>query len=128
MDIDKPSEAEPGPLAQDDKSLNHAVLKPRHASNVQKPQQKKKPLRRNQRLRVERGLQRAEIVMDQMERKVSHSYKKGKVIKNRSHEWQDINDAINPNKSGKPERDQIDTRKATGKNDADSSTDQIQIA
>ncbi len=52
---------------------------------------KAKPLRRGQRLRQQKGLDRAEIVMDQLESKVTKSVGKLKTRKERKKEWTDIN-------------------------------------
>ena len=59
------------------------VLKPKSGAGVQKQRQKKKPLRRNQRLRHEKGLKRAEAVNDQLAKKVGESETRGRTIKSR---------------------------------------------
>ena len=39
---------------------------------------------RNQRMKLEKGSQRAEVVMDQLEKKLEDSVRKGKTVKGRS--------------------------------------------
>ena len=55
-----------------------------HGAGVTKRKAKGRPVSRQKRLRQEKGLQRAEAVMDHMEKKVEQSTKKGKRVKERS--------------------------------------------
>jgi Alb1 len=48
-------------------------------------------LNRSQKQRAQRALERAGVVADQLERKVSRSEVKSKVVKERRKEWEDIN-------------------------------------
>ena len=92
------------------------ALKLRHDAGVQKPSVKKKSLRRNQRIRMEKGVERAAATIDQLEKKVGESKHKGKVIKGRrvsfrsflpslfaadntKHDWEDINEALKAQKA-----------------------------
>lgn len=60
------------------------VLAPQHDAGVSKRKKKQKPLKRQQRLRKEKGIERAESVVNQLENKISKSKRKGKTIKSRS--------------------------------------------
>lgn len=53
------------------------------SSGITKKKSKSKPKSRAQRLRQEKGLERAEIIMDQLEKKVNKSIEKSKVINRR---------------------------------------------
>mgnify|MGYP002379597527 CR=1 FL=1 len=59
------------------------VLAERANAGVTKKKSKQKSKSRAQRLRQEKGLERAEIVMDQLEKKVASSVKRAKNIKAR---------------------------------------------
>lgn len=52
---------------------------------------KQKPLSRQQRLRREKGLERAEIVMDQKETAIEKSKNKGRRVQNRRAAWEELN-------------------------------------
>lgn len=84
MDVDGDEQPSARSPAKDlNSSHDTAVLKPQHKSGVQKVKTQKKLLRRNQRLRHEKGVERAEAVMDQLQKKVGESKQKGKAIKDR---------------------------------------------
>lgn len=53
-----------------------------------------KQLSRQQKLKQQRGLERADIVKDQIEVKTKKSVGKSKVIKDRAKEWEDLNAKI----------------------------------
>lgn len=64
-----------------------------HASNgIQKSKKKAKPLKRGQRARQEKGLARAEAVLDQLEKKKAVSQVKVKKVRSRRALWEEIND------------------------------------
>ena len=84
MDIDdQPALRIEDTRASRNKHEQNEVLKAQHAAGVQKTRDKKRPLRRNQRLRLAKGFERATVVLDQMEKKVNRSEKKNKTIKGR---------------------------------------------
>jgi hypothetical protein len=70
-----------------------------------KKKAKAKPLTRGQRVRLARGIEKAEAVLSKTEKKVEKSLGRGKVIKERSSNWEDFNEKIEgdkrPKKSGK---------------------------
>ena len=81
MDVDENPErataTETGPSPQ-------GVLKPQHDARIQKQSQRKRqPLRRNQRLRLEKGVERAEAVVDQFHKKIGESKQRGRKVKDR---------------------------------------------
>lgn len=59
---------------------------------IQKSKKKTKPLKRGQLRRQEKGLQRAEIVLDQLERKKVEAKERGKKVKGRARGWEEINE------------------------------------
>jgi hypothetical protein len=67
------------------------VLHSRHNAGVVK-KKKSKPLKRGQRARMEKGLSRAEAVMDQMEKKVEGSQARSKRRRDRRALWEEVND------------------------------------
>lgn len=60
------------------------VLAPQHGAGVSQKKKKQKPVKRQQRLRKEKGVERAELVTDQLQSKISKSKRKHMSIKNRS--------------------------------------------
>jgi hypothetical protein len=70
-----------------------------------KKKAKAKPLTRGQRVRLARGIEKAEAVLSKTEKKVEKSLGRGKVIKERSSNWEDFNEKIEggkrPKKGGK---------------------------
>ncbi|EFE42370.1 conserved hypothetical protein [Trichophyton verrucosum HKI 0517] len=69
-----------------------AVLGTRHNSGVSK--KSKKPKSRAQRLRQEKGLERAEVVLDKREKKVTKSVRKFSGVKARKATWDELNKKI----------------------------------
>lgn len=59
------------------------IPSPHVNSGITKKKSKSKPKSRAQRLRQEKGLERAEIVMDQLEKKVNKSLERGRTINRR---------------------------------------------
>ncbi|RMJ22316.1 hypothetical protein PHISP_06813 [Aspergillus sp. HF37] len=68
-----------------------SVLAERVNAGVTKKKPKQKSKSRTQRLRQEKGSERAEIVMDQLEKKVAGSVKRGKTVNARRADWDNLN-------------------------------------
>ncbi|KKZ66464.1 hypothetical protein EMCG_07799 [[Emmonsia] crescens] len=66
------------------------VLSAQHNSGITK-KSKSKQMTRAQRRRQEKGLERAEFVMDKTEKKLAKSVGKAKVVKERSSTWEEMN-------------------------------------
>jgi hypothetical protein len=66
-----------------------------------KKKAKAKPLTRGQRVRLARGIEKAEAVLSKTEKKVGKSLGRGKVIKERSSNWEDFNEKIEGGKRSK---------------------------
>ncbi|KAM5444301.1 hypothetical protein MferCBS31731_000818 [Microsporum ferrugineum] len=81
-----------------------AVLGAQHNSGVSK--KGKKPKSRAQRLRQEKGLERAEVVLDKREKKVTKSVRKLSGVKARKVTWDELNKKI----SHAPEKEKGETR------------------
>ncbi|RJE18872.1 hypothetical protein PHISCL_08788 [Aspergillus sclerotialis] len=79
------------PRVEEDNVLRDSILADRANAGVTKKQSKPKAKTRAQRLRQQKGLERAEIVMDQLEVKVAGSVKRGKNVKARRADWDDLN-------------------------------------
>ena len=80
LDVDKSITSLPRP--ETTISVGTSALGSQHNSGVSK-KKKSKQKSRAQKLRQEKGLQRAEIVMDKTEKKVSNSVQRGKRVKAR---------------------------------------------
>ncbi|KAI9740266.1 MAG: hypothetical protein M1834_004844 [Cirrosporium novae-zelandiae] len=74
---------------EDSAAVRPHVLAAHHGDAIKKKKSKRET--RQQRLRREKGLERAEIVMDQLEKKVAKSVVKEKTIKARRANWQELN-------------------------------------
>ncbi|EFR04658.1 hypothetical protein MGYG_07663 [Nannizzia gypsea CBS 118893] len=81
-----------------------AVLGTQHNSGVSK--KGKKPKSRAQRLRQEKGLERAEVVLDKREKKVNKSVRKFSGVRARKATWDDLNKKI----SRAPEKEKEETK------------------
>ncbi|KAG2417708.1 hypothetical protein HFD88_008927 [Aspergillus terreus] len=68
-----------------------SVLADRANAGVMKKSSKPKAKTRAQKLRQQKGMERAEAILDQMEIKVSKSLNRGKTVKARRAEWEDLN-------------------------------------
>ncbi|RAL14544.1 Alb1 domain-containing protein [Aspergillus homomorphus CBS 101889] len=68
-----------------------SILADRANAGVSKKKAKSKPLSKVQRARQQKGIERAEAVMDQLENKVNRSANRAKVVKARRGEWEDLN-------------------------------------
>ncbi|EEP80187.1 predicted protein [Uncinocarpus reesii 1704] len=87
LDVDKSVTSLP--RAERTAVTRSSVLNAQHDSAVSKKKQKRQT--RSQRLRQEKGLERAEVVMDKTEKKLAKSVHKGKVVKARKSTWDDLN-------------------------------------
>ena len=80
-----------------------SALHARSNPGINKVQRKKKKqMKRGQRARQERGLEKAEIVMDRLEKKVTGSQSKLKKRKDRAALWDEINEASKEEKRKTP--------------------------
>ncbi|KAL4795850.1 Alb1-domain-containing protein [Aspergillus venezuelensis] len=79
------------PRAENTPIQRESILADRASAGVTKKQSKPKNLSRAQRLRQQKGQDRAEAVMDQLEIKVAKSNNRAKTVKNRRAEWEDLN-------------------------------------
>ncbi|KAL9119902.1 MAG: hypothetical protein Q9187_003541 [Circinaria calcarea] len=78
-----------------DSSIHRSsVLSVHNGAGISKRKAKSKLLSRHQRIRQEKGMQRAEAVMDKTEKKVEKSFVKGKTVKERGTAWDDLNNKI----------------------------------
>ncbi|MCJ1433263.1 hypothetical protein MMC27_002622 [Xylographa pallens] len=83
-------------------SASHpSVLSVHNGAGIIKRKGKGKSLSRQQRLRQEKGMERAETVMDKKEKKVVRNAMKGKAVKERSAAWDELNSKVH-NKRTKP--------------------------
>lgn len=71
------------PRVDSDPVQRPSILIDRANAGVSKKQAKSKPKSRAQKLRQQKGMDRAEVVVDQLEKKVTDSVKKGKNVKSR---------------------------------------------
>ncbi|XHG04533.1 hypothetical protein AWENTII_007798 [Aspergillus wentii] len=78
LDVDKSLTSLP--RAESTVLQRDSILTDRANSGVQKKQSKPKPKSRAQRQRQQKGMDRAEAVMDQLENKVAKSVSRGKVV------------------------------------------------
>ncbi|KAL2865106.1 Alb1 domain-containing protein [Aspergillus lucknowensis] len=89
LDIDKSLTS----LPRAEKTVLHreSILTDRANSGISKKQSKPKVKSRAQRLRQQKGIDRAEAVMDQHEVKVAKSVNRAKTVKSRRADWSDLN-------------------------------------
>ncbi|WEW61018.1 hypothetical protein PRK78_006507 [Emydomyces testavorans] len=87
LDVDKSITSLP--RAERTSTSKPFILSVQHSSAVSKKKQKRPT--RAQRLRQEKGLERAEVVMDKTEKKVAKSIQRGKLTKARKATWDDLN-------------------------------------
>ncbi|KAK2754494.1 hypothetical protein FQN54_006895 [Arachnomyces sp. PD_36] len=90
VDIDKSLTSLPRPDSPNP-NADSSVLSTQHGAGISKKKPKSKRLTRAQRLRQEKGLERAEIVMDKTEKKVSVSTMRGKKVNARKAAWDELN-------------------------------------
>ena len=81
VDIDKSLTSIP--RAETNEIQRPSILYERANSGVSKKQAKAKQISKSQRRRQKKGLERAEVVMDQLENKIAKSVKRGKTVKAR---------------------------------------------
>ncbi|GKZ70584.1 hypothetical protein AnigIFM50267_006238 [Aspergillus niger] len=79
------------PRAEETTVQRDSILSERANAGVSKKQSKGKAKTRAQRLRQQKGVERAEAVMDQLEKKVTKSEVRAKSVKARRAEWEDLN-------------------------------------
>ncbi|CAI7593063.1 unnamed protein product [Penicillium glandicola] len=79
------------PRAESPTTTRPSVLADRTTSGVQKKQKKNDKVSRAQRLRQQKGMDRAEAVMDQLEIKKAKSLARGKTVNSRRADWEDTN-------------------------------------
>ncbi|KAL4939709.1 hypothetical protein BDV06DRAFT_198307 [Aspergillus oleicola] len=79
------------PRAENTPIQRESILADRANAGVTKRQSKPRNKSRMQRLRQQKGQDRAEAVMDQLEIKVAKSNNRAKMVKNRRAEWEDLN-------------------------------------
>ncbi|MCJ1401009.1 hypothetical protein MMC11_004221 [Xylographa trunciseda] len=81
-------------------SASHpSVLSVHHGAGITKRKGKGKSLSRQQRLRQEKGIERAEAVLDKKEKKVERNAIKGKAVKERSSAWDELNGKVHDKKA-----------------------------
>ncbi|KGO75735.1 Ribosome biogenesis protein Alb1 [Penicillium italicum] len=78
------------PRAESPTTTRPSVLADRATSGIQKKQKNDK-ISRAQRLRQQKGMDRAEAVMDQLEIKKAKSVARGKTVNSRRADWEDTN-------------------------------------
>ncbi|KAJ5918964.1 hypothetical protein N7466_009907 [Penicillium verhagenii] len=78
------------PRAESPAAERPSVLAERRSSGIQKRQAQKK-MSRSQRLRQQKGMDRAEAVSDQLQIKKAKSIVRGKAVRARSGEWEELN-------------------------------------
>ncbi|KAL2011419.1 hypothetical protein VTN00DRAFT_4137 [Thermoascus crustaceus] len=85
VDLDKSLTSLPRP-----EPSNFSALAAQSNASVSK-KKKNKAKTRAQKLRQQKGIERAEVVMDQLEKKVAKSVGKGKKVKARKAAWEELN-------------------------------------
>ncbi|KKK13359.1 hypothetical protein AOCH_004698 [Aspergillus ochraceoroseus] len=89
LDVDKSLTSLP--RAEKTPVQRESILADRANAGISKKQSKPKPKSRVQKLRQQKGIQRAEAVFDQMENKVTKSANRAKAVKSRRADWEDLN-------------------------------------
>ncbi|KAJ6139271.1 hypothetical protein N7471_005757 [Penicillium samsonianum] len=79
------------PRAESPTTTRPSVLADRATSGIQKKQKKNDKVSRAQRLRQQKGMDRAEAVMDQLEIKKAKSLARGRTVNSRRADWEDTN-------------------------------------
>ncbi|KAJ5782690.1 hypothetical protein N7457_004464 [Penicillium paradoxum] len=79
------------PRAESPTTQRPSVLAERANAGVQKKQKKNDKISRAQRLRQQKGMDRAEAVLDQLEIKKAKSISRGKSVNARRADWEDTN-------------------------------------
>ncbi|KAJ5200342.1 Ribosome biogenesis protein Alb1 [Penicillium cf. griseofulvum] len=89
LDLDKSVLALP--RAESPTTTRPSVLADRATAGIKKKQNKNDKISRAQRLRQQKGMDRAEAVMDQLEIKKAKSLARGKTVNSRRADWEDTN-------------------------------------
>ncbi|PWY65576.1 hypothetical protein BO70DRAFT_390820 [Aspergillus heteromorphus CBS 117.55] len=89
LDVDKSLTSLP--RAQDTTVQRESILSERANAGVSKKTSRKQSKSRAQRLRQQKGMDRAEAVVDQLEKKVNRSINRSKAVHSRKAEWEDQN-------------------------------------
>ncbi|BDD54879.1 hypothetical protein MPDQ_008064 [Monascus purpureus] len=89
LDLDKSLTS--APRVEENEIQRPSLLSDRANAGVSKKQAKAKPKSRSQKLRQKKGMERAEMVMDQLEIKIAKSVNRGKTVKSRRVDWDDLN-------------------------------------
>ncbi|KAJ5243034.1 uncharacterized protein N7469_001361 [Penicillium citrinum] len=79
------------PRAESPTAQRPSLLVERANAGVQKKKKENKKISRAQRLRQQKGMERAEAVLDQLEIKKAKSNNRAKTVKTRRAEWEDTN-------------------------------------
>ncbi|OJI95902.1 hypothetical protein ASPVEDRAFT_48190 [Aspergillus versicolor CBS 583.65] len=79
------------PRVENTPMQRESILADRANAGVSKKQSKPKAKSRAQRLRQQKGIDKAEAIMDQLEIKVAKSENRAKAVKSRRAEWTDLN-------------------------------------
>ncbi|KOS39456.1 hypothetical protein ACN38_g9693 [Penicillium nordicum] len=79
------------PRAESPTTIRPSVLADRATSGIQKKQKKNDKVSRAQRLRQQKGMDRAEAVVDQLEIKKAKSLARGRTVNSRRADWEDTN-------------------------------------
>ncbi|KAL3455464.1 Alb1-domain-containing protein [Aspergillus heterothallicus] len=80
------------PRAEKTELHRESILSDRANAGVSKKQAKPKAKSRAQRMRQQKGIERAEAIMDQHEIKLVKSNNRAKAVKNRRADWTDLNE------------------------------------
>ncbi|KAI9375239.1 Alb1-domain-containing protein [Aspergillus egyptiacus] len=79
------------PRAEKTELYRESILADRANAGVSKKQSKPKAKSRAQRLRQQKGMDRAEATLDRLEKKVAKSENRAKTVKSRRADWNDLN-------------------------------------
>lgn len=69
---------------------------------------KAKPLTRQQKVRQQRALEKADVHVNKLERKIADSKARGKKLQGRSKDWDELNEETAPKKSNKGQEPVVD--------------------
>ncbi|KAJ0418397.1 Alb1-domain-containing protein [Aspergillus carlsbadensis] len=80
------------PRAEKTELHRESILSERASAGVSKKQSKTKAKSKAQRLRQQKGIERAEAIIDQREIKLAKSNSRARAVKNRRADWSDLNE------------------------------------
>ncbi|KAF5855512.1 hypothetical protein ETB97_009089 [Aspergillus alliaceus] len=89
LDVDKSLTSLP--RAKQTEIQRETILSDRANAGVIKKQSKPKAMTRAQRLRQQKGIERAENILGQLDKKVEKSVGRAKIVKSRRGDWEDLN-------------------------------------